>query len=66
MEQELTKLIRAEPFVPFLIMTRDGIAQQVNTVERLSVGRSACAYVDQEGFISLIPFTAIDRVTYAP
>lgn len=63
MRAELTDLLRAVPFVPFIIFTRDGQTQAVHTVERLSVGRSACTYVDSEGYISYIPYTAIDRVT---
>jgi len=63
MEQELTKLLRAVPFVPFVIFTRDGESQPVTNVELLSVGRNAIAYTDREGFISLIPYTAIDRVS---
>jgi len=63
MQQELTRLLRATPFKPFVIFTRDGEAQAVTNVERLSAGRNVCAYVDQEGYISLIPYTAIDRVS---
>jgi hypothetical protein len=63
MQQEFTKLLRAHPFIPFVIFTRDGEAQAVTNVERLSAGRSVCAYVDSEGYISLIPYTAIDRVS---
>jgi hypothetical protein len=62
MQEALTRLLRAHPFVPFLIMTRDGQSQAVSNVERLSAGRDLCAYVDQQGYISLIPYTAIDRV----
>jgi hypothetical protein len=63
MQAELTKLLRAVPFAPFVIFTRDGEAQAVTDVERLSAGRNVCAYVDEQGYISLIPYTAIDRVT---
>lgn len=63
MQEELTRLLRATPFAPFIILTRDGEAQAVTNVERLSAGRSLCAYVDSQGYISLIPYTAIDRVT---
>jgi hypothetical protein len=63
MQQEFTRLLRAIPFAPFVIFTRDGEAQAVTNVERLSAGRNVCAYVDQEGYISLIPYTAIDRVS---
>jgi hypothetical protein len=63
MQQELTNLLRAEPFAAFVIFTRDGEAQPVTTVERLSTGRNVCAYVDEEGYISLIPYSAIDRVS---
>jgi hypothetical protein len=63
MQQEFTKLLRAHPFIPFVIFTRDGEAQAVTNVERLSAGRSVCAYVDQQGYISLIPYKAIDRVS---
>jgi hypothetical protein len=62
MQQELTRLLRAVPFAPFVIFTRDGEAQAVTNIERLIVGRNVCAYVDNEGYISLIPYTAIDRV----
>jgi hypothetical protein len=62
-QQELTRLLRAWPFVPFIIHTRDGETQAVTNVERLSAGRNVCAYVDEEGYISLIPYTAIDRVS---
>lgn len=63
MQQELSRLLRAVPFMPFVIFTRDGQAQAVTSVERLMAGRNVCAYVDQEGYISLIPYTAIDRVS---
>jgi hypothetical protein len=63
MQQELTNLLRAEPFTPFVIFTRDGEAQAVTNVERLSAGRNVCAYVDKQGYISLIPYTAIDRIS---
>jgi hypothetical protein len=63
MQQELTKLLRAVPFAPFVIFTRDGEIQPVTSVERLIAGRNVCAYVDTEGYISLIPYTAIDRVS---
>lgn len=63
MQQELTRLLRAVPFVPFMIFTRDGDALAVVNVERLSAGRYICAYADQEGYISLIRYTAIDRVS---
>jgi hypothetical protein len=61
MKQDLTKLLRAVPFVPFTLKTRDGEVHAVNTVERLSVGNYVCAYVDSEGLILLIPFHAIDQ-----
>lgn len=63
MQQELTRLLRATPFSSFVIFTRDGETQAVTNVERLSAGRNVCAYVDAEGYISLIPYTAIDRVS---
>lgn len=63
MQEELTRLLRAIPFAPFIIFTRDGEAQAVVNVERLSAGLNVCAYVDQQGYISLIPYTAIDRVS---
>jgi hypothetical protein len=63
MQTALTKLLRSTPFVPFVIFTRDGEVQAVTNVERLSAGRNVCAYVDEEGYISLIPYTAIDRVS---
>lgn len=62
MKREFTSLLRAVPFVPFVIFTRDGQSQPVTNVERLSVGRNVCAYSDEEGYISLIPYSAIDRV----
>jgi hypothetical protein len=63
MQQEFTNLLRANPFQSFVIFTRDGENQPVTNVERLSAGRNVCAYVDNEGFISLIPYSAIDRVS---
>jgi hypothetical protein len=33
-QQELTRLLRAVPFAPFIIFTRDGEAQAVTNVER--------------------------------
>jgi hypothetical protein len=55
MQEELTRLLRAVPFAPFVVHTRDGESQTVTSVERLSAGRNVCAYVDEQGFISLIP-----------
>jgi hypothetical protein len=63
MRQELTDLLRAVPFVPFIVFTRDGEAQAVTNVERLSAGAQACSYVDKEGYLSYIPYTAVDRIT---
>ena len=63
MQQEFTKLLRAVPFMPFVIFTRDGETQPVTNVERLSAGRNVCAYTDEHGYISLIPYAAIDRVS---
>jgi hypothetical protein len=63
MQQELTKLLRAVPFVPFVISTRDGLEHPVGSVGRLVAGRALCAYVNQEGYISLIPYGAIDRIS---
>jgi hypothetical protein len=64
MQHELTKLLRAVPFASFIIFTRDGEAQHVNNVERCAAGRGACSYVDAGGVISIIPYSAIDRITY--
>lgn len=63
MREELTKLLRSIPFAPFVVHTRDGLNQPVTNVEVLSVGKNGIAYTDQEGFISLIPYTAIDRIS---
>jgi hypothetical protein len=63
MRQELTKLLRAVPFVPFVVFTRDGEAQAVTNLKCFSLGRNVCAYLDQEGYLSLIPYAAIDRVS---
>jgi hypothetical protein len=62
MMEELTRLLRAVPFTPFAIFTRDGEVQPVTNIERLVVGRNVCAYVDQEGYITLFSYAAIDRV----
>jgi hypothetical protein len=62
MQQEFTNLLRRVPFVPFVIFTRDGESQHVTNVERLVVARYVLGYVDEHGYISLIPYTAIDRV----
>ena len=62
MQEELIRMLRAVPFYPFIICTRDGEAEHVDSVERLSVGKNVCAYVDTAGYISLIPYTAIDRI----
>jgi hypothetical protein len=64
MQAELTRLLRAVPFGSFIIFTRDGESQHVDSVERCSAGRTACSYVDREGIISIIPYTAIDRISY--
>jgi hypothetical protein len=63
MKEELTRLLRAVPFAPFVIFTRDGEAQAVTNAQRLFAGRTAIAYIDQEGYISIIPYAAIDRVS---
>jgi hypothetical protein len=62
MREDLTRLLRAHPFVPFTVKTRDGEVHAVNTVERMSVGSHVCAYIDAEGLVLLIPFHAIDQV----
>ena len=62
MQEELIRLLRSVPFYSFVVFTRDGEVQQVDSVERLSVGKNVCAYVDTAGYISLIPYTAIDRI----
>jgi len=61
-KQDLTRLLRAVPFVPFTVKTRDGEVHAVNTVERMSVGNHVCTYIDMEGLVLLIPFHAIDQV----
>jgi hypothetical protein len=63
MKEELTKLLRSVPFKIFVVHTRDGLNQPVSNVELLSVGKNGIAYTDKEGFISLIPYTAIDRIS---
>jgi hypothetical protein len=63
MQQEFTNLLRRVPFLPFIVFTRDGDSQHVTNVERLSAGRNVYSYVDEHGYISLIPYTAIDRVS---
>ena len=62
MREELTRRLRAIPFVPFVLSTRDGEEHPVETVERLSVGNNACSYVDLQGYILIIPYHAIDKV----
>jgi len=62
MRQDLTRLLRALPFVPFTVKTRDGEVHAVNTVDRMSVGNHVCAFIDGEGLVLLIPFRAIDQV----
>ena len=63
MQEEFRKLLRAVPFMPFVIFTRDGEIQPVKNIERLILGRNVCAYADEQGYISLIPYAAIDRVS---
>jgi hypothetical protein len=63
MREELTRLLRRVPFVSFIVHTRDGLNQPVSNVELLSVGKNGIAHTDSEGFISLIPYTAIDRIS---
>ncbi len=53
MKQDLTNLLRAVPFVPFTVKTRDGEVHAVNTVERMSVGNNVCTYIDGEGYVLL-------------
>jgi hypothetical protein len=62
MKENLTQLLRSVPFVPFTLTLRNGYVYAVTTVERLSIGRNVCAYVDLEGLIILIPMRAIDQV----
>jgi len=62
MKQDLTNLLRAVPFIPFTVKTRDGEVHAVNTVERMSVGNNVCTYIDGEGYLLLIPYHAIDQV----
>jgi len=62
MKQDLTRLLRTTPFVPFTVKTRDGEVHAVDTVERMSVGNHVCAYIDGGGLVLLIPFHAIDQV----
>ena len=62
MKQDLTRLLRTVPFVPFTVKTRDGEIHAVNTVERMSVGNFVCTYIDTQGLVLLIPFHAIDQV----
>ena len=63
MQVELTRMMRRVPFVPFTVTTRNGEVHTVDTVERMSVGRNVCAYIDPEGFVRLIPYHTIDHVT---
>ena len=63
MREELTRLLRAVPFVPFVLSTRDGESHPVETVERLSVGSNACFYVDLQGYLFILPYHAIDKIS---
>jgi hypothetical protein len=49
MKQDLTRLLRTTPFVPFTVKTGDGEVHAVNSVERMSVGNHVCAFIDSEG-----------------
>jgi hypothetical protein len=65
MKQDLTSLLQAIPFAPFIVKTRDGKVYVVDAVGQMCVGKVICAYVDAEGHVLAIPFDAIDRVILA-
>jgi len=46
-----------------VVTTREGQAYAIETVERMSVGKNACAIVNAEGIILFVPFHAIDHVS---
>ena len=61
MQAELTRLLRASPFIPFVVRLRDGRSFPIEAVGRMSVGKHACAIVNPEGVLLHVPFHAIDH-----
>lgn len=57
--EQLTGLLRQQPFVPFAITTQDGQSYAIETVGGMGVGKNACSVVDPDGNLLQLPFEAI-------
>jgi hypothetical protein len=62
MQEELTSLLRAKPFIPFVIVTIYGDCLEVSHVDFLNVGHFVCAYVNLEGSTWIMPYNMIKQV----
>ena len=63
MRNDLERLIKANPLVPFVVTLRSGEAFPVNTVERMLLGTDAFRYLDHDGYFRIVPYRAVDQVT---
>lgn len=60
--EDLTRLLRRAPFMPFTVTLRNNEVLAVETVERMSAGRNLCTFIDTEGYVLLIPYQTINYV----
>jgi hypothetical protein len=61
-KEELTRLLRAQPFVPFTVKLRNGDHLFIGGVEMMSTGRNVFSFVDEQGFIGWVPYDRIDSI----
>jgi DNA-binding XRE family transcriptional regulator len=61
--EQLTGLLRQQPFVPFTVTTQDGRSYAIEAVGGMSVGRHACTVVDADGNFVQLPFEGIRGVS---
>jgi DNA-binding XRE family transcriptional regulator len=61
--EQLTRFVRAQPFVPFAVTARDGRSYAIEAVGDMSVGKNACTVVDADGNFVQLPFEGISGVS---
>jgi len=63
LREQLTGLLRQQPFVPFAVSSRDGRSYAIEAAGDMSVGKNACTVVDADGNFVQLPFEGISGVS---
>jgi hypothetical protein len=64
MKEEIQRLLKATPFVPFVVDVAEDLAYSIATHDHANAAGNALVIVDDSGFIDLIPWRHIRRVHY--